>query len=146
MHDNNFILLWRNELLLSWALRIRGKQGQKAPEEGTPRPNQLWRAQVCCLPGRMRQGVGWGETLPWARPNTPKLEHTEKPHPHPQQTLLRQSARTSKKSWLRNQDSGIHPEGVAFLGLHGVVNKEQEGSKHKEEQQLAPEWDLSILA
>lgn len=99
------------------------------------------------LPPWQDEAGGGGQALPWARPNTPKLEHTEKPpSPHPQQTLLRQSARTSKKCWLRNEDSGIHPERVAFLGLHGVVNKEQEGRKHKEKQQLAPEWDLAILA
>lgn len=87
--------------------------------------------------GRTRQGE---QALPQARPGAPKLEHTEKPHPRPQQTLLRQLAMKPARP------SGLRPEGVAILSLHGIVNEEQEGSKHHEQEQLAPEWDLAVLA
>lgn len=59
---------------------IRGKQDQETPEEGLPGPAMPRRAWACHLPGRTRQGE---QALPWAKPSTPKLEHTEKPPPPP---------------------------------------------------------------
>lgn len=59
-------------------LRVRGKQGQEAPEEGPPRPTMLQRVWSCCLPGRTRQEK---QTLPLSQ--DPQARTQKSPNPPP---------------------------------------------------------------
>lgn len=114
----------------SWALGVRGKQGQEAGQAG---PAMLQSPGL--LPPRQDK-VGQG---------THKLEHTRKvPHPLPPTNTAKAVGQHFREQ-LATGPAGPS-EGVAVLGLHGVVNQEQEGSKHHKEDQLAPEWDLAVLA
>ena len=98
-NDNNHVLLSGRRVLPSWALRVRGKQD---PEGSRGRPAQAHRATEGLGLPPTPQNEG-SERCPDPGPALPSQNTQKSPHPLPQQTLLRQSARTSENRRPRSQ-------------------------------------------